>query len=376
MCNISNKKINILIIAGEPSGDIHASLLMKELKKIHNYIEFFGIGGKKMEAEGLKSIIPLEEISVVGIIEVTKRARLWAKLISQCKKILDNENINCFIPVDYPGFNIEIAKYAKKINIPVYYYIAPQLWAWGENRWKKLKNITDILFVILPFEEKYFNERGIRSIYVGHPLLDIPVFSEDIIPAENKENIIGFFPGSRKQEIDKNLYLFAETAAELHKTYPEFEYAFAISSNVKKEYFDKLNKYKLKYKLYYDSHELMRKAKVGIVKAGTTTLEAALLGMNMIMAYKTSFTHYIFGKHLINLEYIALPNIILEENIIPEFIQRNANKQKLCHGIKPFLENSEYCKYQQHKFAKLKGILGKSGASQNTAQTVMQEMNR
>ena len=209
-----NKK-RIFISAGEPSGDLHAARLMAEIKKIYPEIEFVGLGGNRMEAEGLRSIIPISELSVVGFWEVAKKYRFFKEVLNKCTEIISSGDIDLFIPVDYPGFNMRLAANAKKAKVPVVYYIAPQLWAWGKDRAKKLARVCDRLLVLFPFEEEYFSSFGINTTFVGHPLLDNSMFDE-VDPAD-KKNIIAFLPGSRIQEIKRHGRLIRETAILVEK---------------------------------------------------------------------------------------------------------------------------------------------------------------
>ncbi|MCL2039008.1 MAG: lipid-A-disaccharide synthase [Bacteroidetes bacterium] len=352
--------MKIFIVAGEPSGDIHAAKLMNKLKEINPNISFFGIGGKNMEQEGLKSIIPIEKISVVGFVEVIKKLLLFLKLKKQCQQIMLKENVDCFIPVDYPGFNIKLSKFAKQNNIPVFYYIAPQVWAWGKRRWQKMQNIITKLFVVFPFEEKYFLERNIDAKYVGHPLLLNPIFNakkELELQYNSENNLIAFFPGSRNHEVIKNISLFAKTAQIIHKTNPNFKFGFAVSDNVNANIFDILKKYNFSYKLFNNSNELMLKARFGIVKVGTTTLEAALLNMNMLVAYKTTFTHYWIGKKLINLNFVALPNILANKEIVTEYIQKFATPKILSDAVLDFISDEHKCNKQKEEYDNIKKIL-------------------
>ena len=377
---ISNKPLKIFIVAGEPSGDIHAALLIRKLKELNPNIEFFGIGGKMMQAEGFNSIVPIEEISVIGFVEILKKINFFLKLKKKCEKIIISEKIDCFIPVDYPGFNLKLAKFATSKNIPVYYYIAPQLWAWGKNRWKKLdgiinnKNVASKLLVVFPFEKDFFQSKNIDATFVGHPLLDNPIFDYSNVQQNEKNrenNLISFFAGSRNQEVANNLLLFVNVAKILSMKNPNLKFGFAISSNVNENNFDILKEMNINYELYKNSNELMLKSKIGIVKAGTSTLEAALLNMNMIVAYKTSKSHYLLGKKLINLNYISLPNILANKLIVPEFIQTDANPEKLSETIQEFLDNQEKCDLQKKEFLKIREILGNSGASENAATAII-----
>jgi lipid-A-disaccharide synthase len=372
----SEKTLRIMIVAGEPSGDIHGALLMQEIKNIYPNIFFYGIGGSKMEAEGLSSIVALSDISVIGFSEVLKRAKLFLDLLKKIKTILIQENIDCFIPIDYPGFNIKVSKFAYKQNIPVFYYIAPQLWAWGKKRYKKLEGIVNQLFVVFPFEKEFFNQHNISAEFVGHPLLDNPDFLSPVQKFEDRENTIAFFPGSRRQELQKNLQFFAETANLLNAKLPDFNFCFAVSNNLNEKDFSELKKHNFNYTLSSNSWELMRKAKAGIVKTGTTTLEAALLGMNMVMAYRTSASHYFLGKHLINLNYIALPNILLNKEVVPECIQKEATPEIISNKLYQLISNPKEREQQQTYFEEIRNLLGKSGASKKTAELILSSITQ
>ena len=373
----SNKPLKIFIVAGEPSGDIHSAILIRKLKELNPNIEFFGIGGKMMRAEGFNSIVPLEKIAIIGFVEVFKKIFFFLNLKKECEKIITSQKIDCFIPVDYPGFNLKLAKFATSKNIPVFYYIAPQLWAWGKNRWKKLKNITSKLLVVFPFEETFFSAKNIDAKFVGHPLLDNPIFDYENVKQNEKnrmQNLISFFPGSRNQEVANNLQLFANAAKILAKQNPNLKFGFAASSNVSENNFDILKETNIDYELYENSNELMLKSKIGIVKAGTSTLEATLLNMNMIVAYRASKTHYWLGKKLINLDYIAMPNILANKLVVPEFIQVDANPEKLSATIQEFLDNQAKCDLQKQDFLRIREILGSSGASENAAKIILNEL--
>ncbi|MDR0927576.1 MAG: lipid-A-disaccharide synthase [Ignavibacteria bacterium] len=365
---------NIFIIAGEPSGDMHAAMLIRKLKEIAPNLRFFGIGGSKMRAEGFQSLVPIEEIAVTGFVEVAKRLLYFMKLKQRCEEVMLRENIDCFIPVDYPGFNIKIAKFATSHNIPVYYYIAPQVWAWGKNRWKKLLHCVTKLLVLFPFEEKYFLDKGIDAKFVGHPLLDNPVFAmENIVSNEmNREKeLISFYPGSRQNEVERNLQLFTQTALLLAKHNAEYHFGFAVSPNVSESNFDFLQDIGINYTLYRNSYELMQKSHFGVSKAGTTTLEAALLNMNMLMAHKTSPTHYLMGKWLANLDYISLPNILVNKPIVPEYIQKDATPPQIAASVIDFMDNPEKCIAQKKRFAEMRQILGNTGSAENAAKEIL-----
>ncbi len=358
----------IFISAGDPSGDIHAARLMKELKKIIPDIEFIGIGGYRMQTEGLQSIIPIQEISVVGFWEVLKKINIFRNLMSNCKNIFTNKKVDLFLPVDYPGFNIKLAKFAKSKNIPVAYYIAPQLWAWGKNRARKLSGV-DKLFVVFPFEVDFFKQFGINAEFVGHPLLDNPLLKEKSSDFSERENIIALLPGSRQQEIEKHLELFVQSAVLFKETYTDFKIVLAknVNTNIERYY-----KFLQDYNVLVEENslELMKKAKIGIVKTGTSNLEAALAGMPFVMVYKTSFFSYVLSKQLIELEYISIVNILKNKTIVPEIIQQDANPQKISKSLIDMLTSQEKIQLIQNVYSEIRDRLCSASASQTTAEKI------
>lgn len=360
------------IIAGDPSGDIHAARLMAKIKKEAPHVTFVGIGGEKMKQEGLRSLANLSDISVVGFWEVAKRLRDFNKLLSECKNILLNGGFDAFIPVDYPGFNIRMASFATHNKIPVYYYIAPQLWAWGKDRARKLKGSVKKVLVVFPFEEKYFMDYDIDATFVGHPLLDDPDF-EATSPIESREKLIGIFPGSRKQEIDKHAALIDDIAEELKRRLPEYRIGISKSPYIPAGYIEGKISEDLNVEIFEDSRKLMRRAAAGIVKTGTTNLEAALSGMPFAMFYKTSFITYALGKRKINLPYISLANILANNKIVKEFVQQDATSSNITKEIISLLTDKQKRDAQLDNFIEIRKILGESGASQKAAKIILNE---
>ncbi len=362
--------IKIFISAGDASGDLHASKLMMQLRALIPDIEFIGIGGREMEKQGLKSIIPLNQISVVGFWEVAKKYNLFKSLIDKCKSIISSGEISAFIPVDYPGFNIRIAGYAKSINIPVIYYIAPQLWAWGKNRAKKLAASVDKLLVVFPFEEEYFAKFGIDTQFVGHPLLDIDEFSHNFLKYEERDNSIIMLAGSREQEIHKHLPLLIRTSEIIHKSLPDYKLIFAKSKSVSDYTFNSVEKTHPYIEISSDTRNLMLKAKAGIIKTGTSNLEAALSGLPFSMYYITSFISYNMGKKLINLEYLSIVNILKDKSIIKEFIQKEAIPELIAKNTINIINNKDTYSELQNTFYEIRSNLGGSGASANAAKVI------
>lgn len=343
---------------------------MEQIKHLDSQAEFVGIGGKNMSKLGLNSIVRIEDISVVGFWEVAKRYSFFKRLIANCKEILRSQKVDAFIPVDYPGFNLRLAEYARQIGLPVHYFIAPQLWAWGKNRAKNLAKSVNKLYVVFPFEKDFFERFGIETHFVGHPLLDNPKYSST---TSQRENIIALLPGSRRQEIERHIRLFVESAKLVREAIPDYRLVVAKGSEVD---FSAISKYlnDNDIEIENDSIRLMQKAKFGIVKTGTSNLEAALAGMPFVMVYKTSPITYYMGKTLINLDYISIVNILLKQSVVKELIQQDANPARTSEELLSLAKNPiKYSEIINH-FELIRKMLGGSGASSRAAQIITESL--
>lgn len=351
-----NRKI--FIVAGDPSGSVHAARLMDSLKSIDSTIEFYGIGGLQMETAGLQSLVDLRTISVVGFWEVAKRYFFFKNLIRQCVEVVRREGITTFIAIDYPGFNMALSRELKSIGVRVIWYIAPQLWAWGRGRAKKFSAAVDELLVVFPFEEKFFTDFHIRTHFVGHPLLDNPTFT---FPAEDdsRSDFLGIFPGSREQEVRRHLPIMLQVARIVEQS-SGLVPLLARSENVSHELFDQYNGQK------NSNYVTMDQAKVGLVKAGTTTLECALKNLPIVVMYRASAISYAIGKRLLTLPYVSLPNILLGRELIPEFIQNQAKIDRISGAIME-VQRPEQQERLRSGYAEIRSLLGGAGASQRAA---------
>lgn len=355
------------IVAGEASGDAHAAKLMAALRGLYPGCTFEGIGGDAMSRQGLQSIVSMSDINVVGFWEVAKRYTFFKKLLAQCAQLLHSSQYDAFIPVDYPGFNIRLSAEARRRNIPVCFYIAPQLWAWGSNRAKKLCSVVDVLLVVLPFETAFFEQFGIKTKFVGHPLLDDPELADGFVPIGQRDNVIALMPGSRAQEVQAHLPILLQTAELLCKEEPSFEVVIAAPNSVHPSlYAPALGRARVEY----NSRSLMKRARVGVVKAGTSTLEAALCGMPFVMMYKTSTLSYMVARQLVRLPSIALANIIAQKRIVHECIQREARPAVLAAELLRLVRDTHSADAMQEEFRHLRRALGDGGASVRAAQCI------
>jgi len=359
------------ILAGEPSGDIHGARLMEELRKQDDDVEFIGIGGDNMQKQGLDSLISLEQMSVVGISEVAKKILFFREVMYLCRNTLKSGNFDALIPIDYPGFNLKLSAYAKDMNIPVLYYIAPQLWAWGKNRTKKMKENVDLLMAVFPFELDFFGNLGINTVFVGHPLLDIPDYNNSFLPREERDLAIAIFPGSRKQEIQKHLGLVKQIVKRFNTRLPEYEIRIALSKADDRKYYRKIARDFPKLVLSDKPKELMRTSMAGIVKTGTSNLEAALSGLPINMFYKTTFLSYWFGKLTVNIEHLSLINILSDKKIINEYIQYNAKAEPIVNDILDIIQDEKRYARIQDTYRDIRKMLGENGASENAAKQIL-----
>lgn len=364
------RPLRVFIIAGESSGDLHASRLMREIRLMHPQVEFTGIGGSAMTAEGLHSLVPLSELNVVGFAEIARNyPRLQRILTSTCTSLLSHKP-DVVIPVDFPGFNTRVSAFAKEHSIPVMWYIAPQLWAWGKNRAASFARSIDELLVVLPFEEKFFQQFGIVTHFVGHPLLDDPHFTEPPPDLASRDHLVAFLPGSRKQEISRHMPLLREVALLLRKQDASLRFGLARSRSIDPALLQHYNSDNL-FTIYDDARALMKSAKVGCIKTGTSTLEAALCGLPMCSIYKTSEFTYRLGRLLVKVPSIALPNILANKPIVREFIQQEATAKTIGNELMRLLHDAQAAATMTNEFAELRSRLGKSGASRRAAEHIL-----
>lgn len=359
------------IIAGEASGDLHASNLMKYLKKYDDKPDFRIWGGEKMESYGGKLVKHYKELAFMGFLEVFLNLNTIIKNINFCKKDILQYEPNVVILVDYPGFNLRIAKFLKNKNIKVVYYISPQIWAWKESRINIIKRCVDKMIVILPFEEKFYNDRNYKVDYVGHPLTDvINNFSLDLEFKQknslSNKPIIALLPGSRKQEIVKILPLMISLIKEFYN----FQFVIAASSNIDSKVYQNIIGDQ-DVKLVLDStYDLLSYSDFALVTSGTATLETALFKTPQIVCYKGSFISYFIGKLFVKVKYIALVNLILNKECVKELIQDQLTKENLSKELNNLINDDSYKDQINQDYEHLNNILGSKGASSKAAEII------
>jgi lipid-A-disaccharide synthase len=358
--------VKYYIIAGEASGDLHGSNLIKELKKLDNSSHFRCWGGDLMSQECNDLVKHYKDYSHMGFFEVFINLKKILKNLSFCKKDIKKYNPDVIIYVDFPGFNLRIAKWAKKNKFKNHFYISPQIWAWKQNRIKTIRKVIDRMYVILPFEKKFYSSINFNVHYVGHPLLDVIKTNKNEALDRGQEKIIALLPGSRDQEIKKIL----PEMINIIKNFKNYSFYICAAPSQKKSTYLKYIKDKNieKVKIVENqTYEILSKSSAALVTSGTATLETALFKIPQVVCYKSSWISIMIGRFLLrNLKYISLVNLILDKEVVKELIQENLNEKNLTSELKNILEGDHRINMLK-SYNELIDKLGNKGASEKTA---------
>lgn len=363
------------IIAGEASGDLHASNLVKHLKANDEHAVFRGWGGDKMQEKGVDLVKHYRDLAFMGFTEVLLNLKTILNNLEFCKKDLIEWQPDVIILVDYPGFNLRIASFAHKKGLKVFYYISPQIWAWKQSRVHKIKRDVDAMFVILPFEQEFYRRFGMEVYFEGHPLADAlkeeATYSEGPI-TEGRKKHIALLPGSRKQEIQTMLPEMIKAV----KMNTEWEATIAGVSSVGIEFYKQIiGKENITIE-FNKTYELLRKSDAALVTSGTATLEAGLIGVPTVVCYKGGRISYYIARQLIKVKYISLVNLMLNREAVTELIQHKMNARNLYHELDGLLNNEQRRLKMKRDLNELKNICGEPGASARIAQKMTELLKR
>lgn len=354
------------IIAGEASGDLHGSNLIKELKKLDNSSHFRCWGGDLMSQECNDLVKHYKDYSHMGFFEVFINLKKILNNLSFCKKDIKKYNPDVIIYVDFPGFNLRIAKWAKKNKFKNHFYISPQIWAWKQNRIKTIRKVIDRMYVILPFEKKFYSSINFNVHYVGHPLLDVIKTNKNETLDRGQEKIIALLPGSRDQEIKKIL----PEMINIIKNFKNYSFYICAAPSQKRSTYLKYIKDKNieKVKIVENqTYEILSKSSAALVTSGTATLETALFKIPQVVCYKSSWISIMIGRFLLrNLKFISLVNLILDKEVVKELIQENLNEKNLTSELNNILEGDHRINMLK-SYNELIDKLGNKGASEKTA---------
>ncbi|MFD3002277.1 lipid-A-disaccharide synthase [Pontibacter toksunensis] len=362
------------IIAGERSGDLHASNLIKQLRKKDPEAQIRGWGGDMMQQAGMELVRHYQEMAYMGFAEVLKSLGKIFGFLRECRADIKVYQPDVVILVDYAGFNMRIAKFAKARGLKVYYYISPKIWAWNQSRVYKIKKVVDRMFVIMPFEEDFYARFDYKVDYVGNPVNDSVtdhVRTPDFRIRNklyNNKPIIAILPGSRKQEIEGML----DVMLSVLPSFRDYQFVVAGVSNLSKAYYEQYNK-DPNIKIVYDqTYDLLAHARAALVTSGTATLETALFGVPQVVCYRTSAISYSIAKMVIKVPYISLVNLIADKPVVTELIQDDFTPKKIIAELKNVLFDKHFLKKQEEGYALVRQKIGDFRTAERAAQLMVQ----
>ena len=364
-----------LIIAGEQSADNHGTSLMKAMQTHTPEIEFRGIGGKKMIDAGLNSIEDIDKLAVMGFVEVIRHLVFFRKLTERVLYEIEKEKPNQIILIDYPGFNLRLAKKIKnKFDIPITYYVSPQLWAWKEKRINIIKKHIDQMLVIFPFEEQWYKDRGVEATFVGHPIFDkwTPSTKEELcglLNLNHEKKILVLYPGSRLQEVKKHLPILVQAAKKMKDEIPSLQVILGAAPQIDWTQWNLPDwiQVELKY-----PQKALECGDLAFVASGTSTVEATVFGTPMIVTYKMATLSWWLSKILVNVPFAGMVNILAEKEIMPELLQENATVEKLSSIALSILKNPDTLQKMKKDLNLIQNKLNGEGASKRAAIKILE----
>jgi lipid-A-disaccharide synthase len=366
------------IIAGEASGDLHGSNLIREIKKLDNIADIRCWGGDLMEHAGAKVVKHYRDLAFMGFIEVVKNIGTIISNLKFCKQDIASYGPDVIILVDYPGFNLRIAEWAKEKGYKVVYYISPQVWAWKESRVKKIRKNVDKMLVILPFEKNFYHKWNFDVEYVGHPLADVVDSAQNdiqplpgaILSPLNEKNIIALLPGSREQEVAKKLPVMLEVSTH----FPDYRFIIAKAPSLGDAFYQKfMEKFTNVRSIRNKTYPLLLQSKAALVTSGTATLETALFGVPQVVCYRGSGISYQIAKRLVKVKYISLVNLIMDREVVKELIQDEMNVENVKRELYKVLKDQQVISKMKQDYSELKKLLREGGnASEKAAKSIVE----
>lgn len=368
------------IIAGEASGDLHGSNLIASIKKKDTRAKIRAWGGDLMKKQGATLVKHYRDLAFMGFVEVLMHLKTILNNLKFCKKDILRFSPDAIILIDYPGFNIKVAKFAHKHNIKVYYYISPQVWAWKKRRVHTLKKVVDKMLVILPFEKPFYDEYQVDAHFVGHPLIDelskLKVINGKTFVKQNALNpnkeIIALLPGSRKQEVSRML----EIMLKVVKMYPKYQFVIACAPSLTEDFYKSIVGDENVHMVFNKTYQLLQVASAALVTSGTATLETALLYVPEVVCYKGNQISYLIAKKLIKVKYICLVNLIMDKPVVKELIQNDLTPENIKAELDLLLTNHKRQRRLLEDYEELKNVLGNAGASNNAASIIISDLKK
>ncbi len=371
----------VMILTGEASGDLHGAGLVRAIREMDQRISFIGAGGAFLRKEGCQLFLDIRELSVMGFTEVLGKLPSVLKALKTAKGILRNRRPNLLILIDFPGFNLHVAKTAHRLGIPVLYYISPKVWAWRPGRIRTLKKRVDRMAVIFPFEEAFYRDHRMAVSYVGHPLLDGPLrgLSNDSGNIGKTGKTIALLPGSREKEILMLLPVMMEAAKILRCEKPDLKFRISVAPSLDKGLVEHIvGPYRstLDFDLVPEGvYEIFKTADFVVAASGTVTLEAAIAGIPMVVLYKMSRLSYFLAKHLVKVKFASPVNLIAGKDVVPELLQDSAEPRNIAGTVLDILSNDARYGLMRKELDGVRRLLGEPGASGRVARIALEMMS-
>jgi lipid-A-disaccharide synthase len=373
------KPKKILLVAGEVSGDLHGAHLVEAIRRIHPKIQFFGVGGEQLQRQGMKILYHARHLSVVGITEVFLKLRSIWTAYAGLKKAIVQERPDLVILIDFPDFNLRVARVARQKEIPVLYYISPQIWAWRPKRVNVIAKRVSKMVVLLPFEVPLYEDAGVDVEWVGHPLLDLvkPTLPKEAafkqFGLDPKRRTIGLLPGSRLHEVKRLLPPLLESARLLQEEIPELQFIVPLASGIPMEIVSQaIQQVSFPVKVAEGmNYDVMNLSELLIMASGTATLEGAILGKPMVIIYKVSSPSYWIGRALVRVDSIGLVNLVAGKKVAPELIQKEVHPQRIAEEAFRILKNPILQRQMTEAMGEVRKRLGKPGAADRAAQIAL-----
>jgi lipid-A-disaccharide synthase len=373
---------SILVVAGEVSGDMHAAGLVRAVLARRPDVRFWGIGGDALREAGMEILRDAKEMAVLGLHEVLRKYSFFRRVFDELSRAAAERRPDAVLLVDYPGFNLRFAARAKALGIKVVYYICPQVWAWHRSRIPRMARLIDRLVVIFPFEPAVFAGTGLRTDYVGHPLVDeARRAADEPAPASARDGAprVALLPGSREQELERLLPPMVRAAALLEKPFPGASFTVAAASRELADAASSMirgfrNAPKSLSVVAGSTRQILRSATAAVVKSGTSTVEAALMGCPMIVVYKTLPLTYWFGRRLVRVPHLGMVNLIAGSEICPELLQHDVTPANLSQRLTPLLTDTPERRKMMEDLAGVRASLGEGGASERAAEILLEEI--
>ena len=371
---MTNGRPTVLIVAGEASGDLHASKVVARLHELDPELAVFGVGGDLMRDAGCELVYHSDDFAVVGLVEVLRHVPRLRSAMERLVKLAVERETRLAVLVDYPGFNLMLASRLRRIGVRVLYYVSPQVWAWGEGRVRKIAERVDRMAVVLPFEVEFYRKRGIEVEFVGHPLLEEPAVAAGPAASAPRGIVLGLLPGSRRHEIERLLPPMLGAVELLRKRIDGLTVRLGRAHGISDEFLVENGdpaRAGVEVLSPDDVHEVMRGSTALLIASGTATLEAACLGVPMVIVYRLAWLSYVVGRALVRIPHIGLVNVVAGRRVVPELVQREASAVRMAAEVLPYLSDPALREETSRELLEVRRELGDPGASEKVARMVL-----